>query len=329
MSRVRRLCDSAHVTPFMVMLAATSVVLGRYSGQDDLTVGSPIAARDRPETEALIGFCADNLVLRMRPVRRPHRRRAARPGARDRRWAPTRTPDVPFERLVEELAPDRDPARTPLFQVALSAGETRCPTAASARRGWSRSTSTPAGQVRPGAAGDAARRGAERRGCQYNTDLFDAATIERMLGHLCAAGRRRRRPRQPPVARSRLLTADERARELVAVERQPAADFPVPGHPRGLSRSRSRERPDAVAVELRRATASRTRELNAAPTGSPGGCAELGVGPDVLVGLSIGAADPWWPCSGASEVRRRVRAAGPGAAGRPGPFMLTTPRTGR
>src|SRR5262249_46122991 len=116
----RRLTDfSARegVTPFMALLGAFAVLLHRYTGQTDLAVGSPIANRNRLDTEGLIGFFINTLVLRC-----------------DVRGAPTflellgrlkpmtleayAHQDAPFERIVEAVKPERELGRTPLFQVA-------------------------------------------------------------------------------------------------------------------------------------------------------------------------------------------------------------------
>ena len=101
-------------------------------GQDDIVVGTPIAGRTRAEMEGLIGFFVNTLVLRDAAVRRPDLPRAAGAGAGDGLGAYAHQ-DVPFEQLVEELQPERDLSRTPLFQVmfvlqnAPRVGRWRCP----------------------------------------------------------------------------------------------------------------------------------------------------------------------------------------------------------
>ncbi|HWU91317.1 MAG TPA: amino acid adenylation domain-containing protein, partial [Kofleriaceae bacterium] len=171
------------VTLFMTLLAAFQVLLHRHSGQADVVVGSPVAGRTRVETEPLIGFLVNTLVLRGRLGDDPSFR-ALLAQAREATLGAHAHQDVPFEKLVEELAPPRDLGRSPLFQAMFIFQNAR-------------SAPPPLGDV-------AVRRLAVERSIakfdltlmleetdqgltgslEYATDLFEAATIARMAGHL-------------------------------------------------------------------------------------------------------------------------------------------------
>ena len=116
---LRGVARECGVTMFMVVFAVFAVVLGRYCGVEDVVVGTPVANRNRGETEALIGFFVNTLVLRADLSGDPSfagllgRVREMALGAYAHQ-------DVPFEALVDELAGDRDRSRTPLFQVFFS-----------------------------------------------------------------------------------------------------------------------------------------------------------------------------------------------------------------
>lgn len=114
--KLTELSESEGATLFMALLAAFQLLLGRYSGQADIAVGTPIAGRTQEETEKLLGLFVNTLVLRTDLSGNPtfrdllHRVRSVALDAYANQ-------DVPFEKLVEELQPERDTSRLPLFQV--------------------------------------------------------------------------------------------------------------------------------------------------------------------------------------------------------------------
>src|SRR6266851_2615128 len=103
-------------TLFMTLLAAFETLLYRYSGQEDLVVGTPIAGRNRAETEELIGFFVNTLPLRTSLAGNPTFRELLR-RVRETALGAYAHQDLPFERMVEELQPERDLSRNPLTQV--------------------------------------------------------------------------------------------------------------------------------------------------------------------------------------------------------------------
>lgn len=167
---------------FMTLLAACQVLMMRYSGQEDFGLGTVVANRNQTETEEMIGFFLSTLVLRANLQGQPTVREALR-RVREAALSAYANQDVPFEKLVEELAPNRDVSRTPLFQVVFTF---RSATTSRLEFGGLESTEEP---VELGTSkfdlimiADDAKQGATVA-FNYNTDLFEAKTIRRMLEH--------------------------------------------------------------------------------------------------------------------------------------------------
>ncbi|MGH9894745.1 MAG: condensation domain-containing protein, partial [bacterium] len=170
------------VTLFMMLLAAFKVLLCRYTGQHDIMVGTPIAGRDRVETERLIGVFINTLVLRTDLSGDPTFRELLR-RVRDVFVEACDHQELPFEKLVEELQPKRDMSRNPIFQVMFqlrnAPKETiELPDLQIDELDFDGGTATLdlTLEIVEKAEGVACR-------FDYNTDLFDAATITRMAGH--------------------------------------------------------------------------------------------------------------------------------------------------
>ncbi len=171
------------VTLFMTLLAAWNVLLSRYSGQDDIVVGTPIANRNRSDIEGLIGYFANTLTLRSDLSGNPSfRELLAR--VRETALGAYTHQDLPFEKLVEELRPERSLSHNPLFQVLFALQNTpeldqQVPglklQAVGAKVGTAKC--------------DLALFMGERSGgligrLEYNTDIFDSSTIDRLVAHL-------------------------------------------------------------------------------------------------------------------------------------------------
>jgi non-ribosomal peptide synthetase component F len=117
--RLRELRHREGATPFMTLLAAFKALLARYTGQDDIVVGSPVANRGHVELESVVGFFANTLVLRTNLEGDPtFRELLAR--VRETCLGAYAHPDMPFEKLVEELQPERTLGQNPLFQISFT-----------------------------------------------------------------------------------------------------------------------------------------------------------------------------------------------------------------
>ncbi|ACC81023.1 non-ribosomal peptide synthetase [Nostoc punctiforme] len=180
--KLKRLSQESGTTLFMTMLAAFTLLLSRYSGQQDIVVGSAIANRNRRETEPLIGFFVNTLALRTNLQGNPsflellERVKQVTLDAYDHQ-------DLPFEKLVDELGLERSLSHHPLFQVAfgLQSGtpeKLEIPGSTLTRFKWENTTtlfdlSLIFRETPQGLTGE----------WEYATDLFEAKTIQRMVGH--------------------------------------------------------------------------------------------------------------------------------------------------
>ncbi|MBF0153071.1 MAG: amino acid adenylation domain-containing protein, partial [Magnetococcales bacterium] len=180
--RIRQLGRAAGTTLFMTLLATFASLLSRYSDQHDLLIGTPVANRNRPETEALIGFFVNTLALRVDLTGDPPFRELL---GRVRRMALASFAhqDIPFEQLVEEIHPVRSLSHSPLFQVMFALQN--APAKSLELTGLTMTPLELAGQSAKFDLSLSMEETAEglEGGMEYNTDLFDAATIERMITH--------------------------------------------------------------------------------------------------------------------------------------------------
>jgi amino acid adenylation domain-containing protein len=181
--RLRELARREGVTLYMLLFAAWQTLLTRYTGQEDIVVGSPVAGRTRAETEGLIGFFVNTLVLRTDLSGDPTFRELLG-RVREVCLGAYAHQEVPFEKVVEELAPERSLSHTPLFQVALTLHNEPVET-----QKLDGLTAEPflveSGTSKFDLSLALVERGAALTGTlRYSTDLFDAGTAERMLQHL-------------------------------------------------------------------------------------------------------------------------------------------------
>ncbi|MFE0019383.1 amino acid adenylation domain-containing protein [Amycolatopsis sp. NPDC059021] len=286
---LRELARAEGTTLFMVVLAGLQSVLARYTGQDDIAVGTPVARRARPETEPLVGMFVNTLVLRTDVGGDPaFTDLLAR--VRDTTLSAYEHQDLPFERLVEELRPDRDLTRTPLFQVSLSVNNTpplrlRLP----GLRALDHPLSTHRAKFDLALA--FTDNAEEFSGViMYRAALFDESRIERLGDHLRTffAG-----VVADPGARLSelpLLTADERRTVVEQWSAGPAERRETAERPGWIHRLISRhaeQRPDAVAVRAADGGTLSFRELASRVDGLAGYLRDRGAGPEVVVGICL------------------------------------------
>ncbi|GAB2610875.1 hypothetical protein GCM10027168_49720 [Streptomyces capparidis] len=208
MDAVRELSRRAGVTPFMTVLAAFEVLLHRYSREEDIVVGVPVAGRGRSEVEPLIGYFVNMLALRTDLSGRPTFRELL---GRVRRVCVDAFAhqELPFERLVEELHPRRDLSRTPVFQVSFIYQNIPLP-----EFGAQGLRLEPVEVASSTARFDLEVQVFERDGglsgwFEYDSDLFDAATVARLAGHLEALVRALVADPDRPVGQAPMLTPEE------------------------------------------------------------------------------------------------------------------------
>ncbi|HEX7239278.1 MAG TPA: amino acid adenylation domain-containing protein, partial [Longimicrobiaceae bacterium] len=280
--RLRALAREEGASSFMALLAGWQALLSRWSGEDDVLVGTPVAGRTRREVEDLIGFFVNTLVVRTDLSGAPGFRELLR-RVRDGVLEAQSHQDVPFEKLVEELHPERDLHGTPFFRVmftytapdgeALRLGPVEM-------EGLGASLETAKFDLSLAVVEDRDRFWAT---LTYRTELWDAATAERMLrdyGRVLAAMAADPATRVPAVE---LLDEDERrllVEEWAAAESRAPSDRCV----HELFADQAARTPDALALVSggERVTYA---ELDRRSDHLAHVLAARGVGPDVRVGI--------------------------------------------
>ena len=267
-----------NTTLFATLLAAFQVLLHRYTGQPEIVVGTPVAGRTRANTEALIGCFINTLVMRTNLAGDPTFREALR-RTRETVVKALEYQDLPFERIVESIHAPRDLSRNPLFQVTFQLFQAP----GKAGRGG-KPVVTQKGTTQLDIAVDLSLNQEGISGTiEYSTDLFEHATIERMMAHFQVllegivddAGQR--------ISRLPLLTHRERRALLPEARREPAGDFEAVH--RMVERQAART-PDAFAMLCEGRTwdyADLDRESNRFARF----LGEAGVRPGSLVGLEL------------------------------------------
>ncbi|BAQ82056.1 non-ribosomal peptide synthase/polyketide synthase [Pseudomonas sp. St29] len=283
---LKAMAQAQGVTQFMLLLASYQTLLHRYSGQQDIRVGVPIANRNRMETERLIGFFVNTQVLKadideqltVSQLLQQVKQRALEAQAHQ---------DLPFEQLVEALQPERSLSLSPLFQVLFNhhislAGShlQRLPHLDMSPVSWDE------GVAQFDLILDIEESQEQvRASLSYASDLFEAATIQRMARHWQNLLQAMVADPQQNIAQLKLLDADEQ-QQILALWDRTDSGFPATRLVHELVADRARETPEAVAVifdtqqltygELDRSANRLARALIA-----------RGVGPEVRVAIAM------------------------------------------
>ncbi|MFE2723395.1 amino acid adenylation domain-containing protein [Kitasatospora sp. NPDC059327] len=284
--RLTALAREQGATPFMALLAAHAVLLGRWSGQRDIAVGSPVAGRDRAEVQDLVGLFLNTLVLRVDLTGRPtfaELLRQVRESALDAYGHQ----EVPFERLVEELAPERDPARTPLFSSMLLWQDAAGAPAPAAMGGLT-SERLPVGESTAKfdlTVGLAEQPDGSLAGSvNYATALFDRATAERFAAQFARLLESAVSTPDAPLDELEILPREERERQLLTWNAT-GRDYPTGTLPL-LFEAQAARTPNAAAVRFEGADLT-YRELDVRANLLAHHLRTLGVGPESVVGVCL------------------------------------------
>ncbi len=272
------------VTLFMTLLAAFQTLLYRYSGQDDIVVGTPVAGRNREELEGLIGFFVNTLVLRTDLSGNPgfeqllgRVREVALQGYTHQ--------DLPFEQLVEALHPTRDLSYTPLFQAMFSLDDYLVPVVELPE------LSVSSYPVEIGTAKFDLGLSMENTASglvaewEYNPDLFDKATIARMAGHFQTLLEGIVVNSKQKISQLSLLTETDR-HQLLVEWNNTWTDYPQDKCIHQLFEEQAERTPDKVAVVFDGEQLT-YQELNVKANQLAYYLQNLGVEPEVLVGICI------------------------------------------
>ena len=279
---VREFSRRENVTLFMTLLGAFQTLVSRYSGQDDVVVGTPVAGRNRVETESVVGLFANTVALRTDLSGDPSFREVVR-RVRETTLEAYGHQDVPFERVVEALQPRRSLSHGPIVQVFFALENT--PRKTSRLFGPSVSPNEAEGQV---ARADVAVFMREEGGAlpfevEFNVDLFERESIENLASHFRTLLASAVADPDRPVSRLPLLTPDERGRIVESARgpaNPPAPRATLPALFEGVVRRRGKE--VAVADGGARLTYG---ELNERANRLAHALRARGIGPGALVAI--------------------------------------------
>jgi amino acid adenylation domain-containing protein len=281
---LKKLSQEGGVTLFMTLLAAFQVLLSRYTDQDDIVVGSPIANRNRSELEGLIGFFVNSLILRTDLSGNPTFPELLQ-RVREVALAAYAHQDLPFEKLVQELQPERDIGRNPLFQVSFQLFSSVNQTSSASSSG-----DEPLEIERGTANIDFALDLWEYEdgiygSVEYSTELFEAETVGRITKHYLALLRGIASKPHCHLAEFPILNTAERRKLLVDWNRT-SRPYDQAACVHQLFEAQAKRTPQGVALRLE-AEELTYEELNQRANLLAEHLVIHGIGPEVLVGVCL------------------------------------------
>nr|WP_274518884.1 non-ribosomal peptide synthetase [Tumebacillus flagellatus] len=279
---LKQLSRQEGATLFMTLLAAFQTLLHRYTGESQISIGTPVAGRTRRETEELIGFFVNTLVMRTDLSGEPTFVELVK-RVRETALQAYAHQDIPFEKLVEELQPQRDTSHSPFFQVMFQVQNTP-----SSGLHW------------PGVEGrdydfeinlskfDLTLALAEEDDklvgmMRYNTDLFDESTIARMIGHYVTLLEAVSAEPETKIVELPILTQGEQT-QLVQEWNETQAGYPAEQCVHHLFEAQAQKTPDAVAISFE-GNSWTYREVNERANVLARHLQALGVQPETLVAV--------------------------------------------
>ena len=279
-----KLCRAERSTPFVVLFAAWQVLLARYSGQYDFAVGVPSAGRHREELHGLLGFFVTTQVFRARLTPRMSLRDICRQ-VRGDVLAALDHADLPFDVLLASRTDRREPGRTPLFQVMFGLQMEDGTTGPRFEGLQVGQLPAPDRSAKFELSLDLTLAGAQVRGrLEYNTALYDKATIERMVGAYLEVLRHMAADAECPAGSFALTDAADRRRlaQWEGEAREHHAVAPI----HRLFERQAAERPDATALAFGEQVLS-YGELNARANRLAHHLLARGMKPEMLVGIAV------------------------------------------
>ncbi|VEN73952.1 hypothetical protein EPICR_20423 [Candidatus Desulfarcum epimagneticum] len=281
---LKNLSQREEATLFMTLLTAFNILLSRYTGQEDILVGSPIAGRKRKEVEGVMGFFVNTLVLRSDLSGDPTFLKLLAK-TKETCLEAYENQDIPFEKLVEELSPERNLSHSPIFQTLFAL-----------QNAPGGDLDLPGLEVEPVLVDigvskfDLSLSLAEKENgisarFEFNADIFKRETIQRMAGHFTVLLKGVTASPNSPVSNLPILTQAER-RRILTEWNDTQADYPKDKCVHQLFEEQALKTPDATAVVFEDEKLT-YRELNERSNQLARYLISLGVGPEVLVGICM------------------------------------------